>query len=151
MKTSLIVNILVFVVALSALGQENLEATMEKRAREMHRVIKLNDPAEWKKFIQENYSKALIEKPMRATVETSDQGATTAASTSGSNLETKVQMFEQLHGDFGQSEILSIKPQGQFLEMVLSDAGSGLRGTFNLRFDKTSPYLISGIGIDVGN
>jgi hypothetical protein len=53
---------------------------MEKRAREMHKAILSSDKEQWKKFINENYSQALIDKPMRAAVQTDDNGSTTPLS-----------------------------------------------------------------------
>jgi hypothetical protein len=52
---------------------------MEKRAREMHKAILSSDKEQWKKFINENYSQALIDKPMRAAVQTDDNGSTTSS------------------------------------------------------------------------
>ena len=50
---------------LAAFAQESMEKVMEKRAREMHRVLGLSRKDEWKKFVKENYSQSLIDKPMR--------------------------------------------------------------------------------------
>ncbi len=59
-------------------------------------------------------------------------------------------MFARLHEEFSGSKIVSIKPEGDKVEMVLNN-GDGLTGTFKLRFEKTKPYLIDGIGIEDGN
>ena len=135
----------------ASFGQESMEKVMEKRARDMHRVIGLTDKAQYRKFIQENYTEALINKPMRAAVKEGDQGETnTSEVKSTNNLEAKVKMFERLHGDFGGARIVSIKSNAEILKMVL-DNGEGMTGTFQLKFDKTKPYLIDGIGIEAGN
>jgi hypothetical protein len=132
-------------------AQESMEKTMEKRAREMHRVLGLNDPAEWKKFIVGNYTKALIEKPMRATVkEEGGNAAPAPADKPADPLEAKVKMYERLHHDFGGAKIVSIKPNGELLRMTL-DNGDGMIGTFQLKFEKNSPWLIDGIGIQAEN
>lgn len=133
------------------LAQEAREQVMEKRTREMHRVLGLNDHAAWKKFIKENYTQALIDKPMRAKVQTSDNGSDKSSETSSAdNLEAKVGMFERLDNDFGGSKITSLKVIGDDVEMiVLGDMG--LKGTFRLKFDQAKPYLISGLGIAAGN
>lgn len=128
-----------------------MDKVMEKRARELHRVIGLSDQEQWKKFIQENYTQALIDKPMRAAVNESGQGAaTTSEVKSSNNLDAKVKMFGRLHEDFGGASIVSIKSSGEILNMTL-DNGDGLIGTFKLKFEKTKPYLIDGIGIEAGN
>ena len=150
MRLVLIVTIVLSCITLT-LAQESREQVMEKRAREMHRVLGLNDPATWKKFIKENYTQALIDKPMRAKVQTSDNGSDKSTETSSAdNLEAKAGMFERLHNDFGYSKITSLKVTGDDVEMiVLGDMG--LKGTFRLKFDQAKPYLISGLGISADN
>ncbi len=56
----------------AAFAQES--ATMEKRAREMHRVIGLDDKQQWIKFIKENYTQALIDKQQTMKVQSNDNG-----------------------------------------------------------------------------
>lgn len=128
----------------SAQGERN--KAIEKKAREFHRVIGLDDKQQWKKFIAENYSQALIDKPMKSVVNTNSQTTTTTAE----NIEEKTGMFQRLHQDFGNSKILSLKPVEENIEMIL-ESSKGLKGTFNLKFDKKEPYLIDGIGIEVIN
>jgi len=139
--------LLVVAASFSALSQ-TMEKEMEKKAREFHRVLGLSDKEQWKKFIQENYAKSLIEKPMRAKVSQRD-GETASSETTETKgtLEDKVQMFDRLHGDFGASKIASIKATGENLEMVLD--GENMSGTVKLKFDKAKPYLISGLGISI--
>lgn len=142
-----VILLLAIVVGFPSFSQ-TMEKEMEKRAREFHRVIGLNDKGQWKKFIQENYAKSLIEKPMRQKVSRQDNESTSSETTdTKGTLEDKVQMFERLHNDFGDSKIASIKTNEQNLEMVLN--GAGMSGTFKLSFDKAKPYLISGLGINI--
>jgi hypothetical protein len=131
-----------------ATAQETMQQVIEKRAREMHRVIGLTDKEQWKKFIMENYSQALIDKPMRSQVSRNQGSESTAEKKEiPGNLEEKVNLYQRLHNDFGGSKISSIKPNGEKLEMVLS--GGDLTGTFNLTFSTTKPYLIEGVGVQV--
>jgi hypothetical protein len=147
----IIATILIISSFLSVSAQEPMEKVMEQRAREMHRVISLTDQEQWRKFIKENYTQKLIDKPMRAAVQEGDRGATSTTEVKSSdNLEAKVNMFGRLHNDFGGSKIVSIKSTAETLKMVL-DNGEGLTGTFQLKFDKNKPYLIDGIGIVAGN
>lgn len=142
----------IIVTSLPLLAQEAPEKIMEKRAREMHRVISLDDKEQWKAFMKANYTQALIDKPMRAVVESSegDNTSTTASSQpkTTDNLEAKTAMFQRLHDDFGKSKIVSIKSEGEKTEMVVKNEG-GLSGTFILTFSKDKPYLIEGLGIEV--
>lgn len=138
---------------LTSFAQESMEKIMEKRAKEMHRVIGLSDKEQWKKFIKENYTQALIDKPMQARIQTSEDGYTSASTSeikSADNLEAKANMFQQLHNDFGNSKIISLKPADEKLTMVLKN-DLGMTGTFNLKFDKASPYKIDGLGVEVGD
>jgi hypothetical protein len=148
MKTSLFV-ITFFHFFNVLIAQDSIEKTMEQRAREMHRVISLSDQEEWKKFITQNYSTALIERPMTSKVETPDNEREKPLNSTAvkQGVDEKAKMFQQLHNDFGNSEVLSVKRNGQSLEMILQNK-SGLKGIFQLRFENKSPYLIDGIGIE---
>lgn len=124
---------------------------MEDRAREMVRVIGLSDKEAWKKFIQENYTKTLIEKPMQAKRTTSGGAAdSNTASKEVGTVEGKAGMYQMLHNDFGNGKINSLKVEGENLTMSVA-SGSGMAGTFKLKFSKEKPYLIDGLGIEVGN
>lgn len=146
-----ILTILALVIVSSSLAQEI--TVMEKRARELHRVIGLDDKQQWIKFIKENYTQALIDKQQSMKVQSNENGTVSASKEEikeSDKLEAKAKMFARLHEDFGGSKIVSIKPDGNKLEMVLNN-GDGLIGTFKLLFDKNKPYLIDGIGIEAGN
>ena len=47
---------------------------MENRAKGFHKALTLSDKESWKKFILENYTKTLIEKPMKARVASDGSG-----------------------------------------------------------------------------
>lgn len=136
-----------FVILISVSSSaQTMEQTMEKRAREFHRVLGLNDKELWKKFIQENYTKALIEKPMRSKVARQDgESSTSESKEANGTLEDKVKMFERLHNDFGGSKIISVKPIGENLEMEVSNGD--MSGVFKFKFEKNKPHLIDGLGI----
>lgn len=136
------------VVTIAASGQDSMEKVIEARAREMSRVITLNDPEAWKKFVRENYTKALIEKPMQAKRDTGGGGGASAASQPGT-VEAKARMFEMLHKDFGSGNVTSLTVAGSEVKMVITSYD--LKGTFTLRFAKEKPYLIDGIGVEAGN
>jgi len=135
-------------IGFSIKAQETMQQVMEKRAKEMHRVICLSDKEQWKGFISENYAQTLIDRPMKTQVSKSDDSGTSAEKKeTPSNLDGKVNMFQRLHSDLGGSKIISIKPNGDKLEMVLNNAV--LSGTFNLKFAATKPYLIEDVRIQV--
>jgi hypothetical protein len=149
MKKLIILSLLLGSFGLS-IAQDNLTKTMEKRAREMHRIIGLDNKAEWKKYIQENYSQSLIDKPMRAARDNGEGTAQQSSPAKGNDaLEAKTNMFQMLHQDFGNSSILSLKTEAEKAVMVLQNE-QGMMGTFTLTFDKQSPYLIVGIGVEAG-
>lgn len=145
--------IILLAITFHSRAQESMATVMEKRAREMHRVINLNDKQEWIRFIKENYTQTLIDKQQTMKVQSSENGNTTTSKEEikeADKLEAKAKMFARLHQDFSGSKITSIKSKDENLEMVLNN-GDGLTGTFKLRFDKNKPYLIDGLGIEAGN
>jgi hypothetical protein len=149
MKKIVVVFIFNF-VGIVLFAQETAQQVMEKRAREMHRVITLNDREQWKKFVKENYSQTLIEKPMqKKTINQDGDGVKSESKSTTGTLDDKVNMFQNLHNDFGSSQIMSIKKVNQTLEMVLS--GAGAEGVFKLKFGAEQPYLIEGIGIELSS
>lgn len=151
----LILFIAVTLAFLPSFAQESMEVIMEKRAREMVRVISLTDKEQYKKFVKENYSEAFINKPMRAKVETQENDGTSTSgskneTTEAANIEGKAGMFGRLHEDFGDGKVTSTKITGEKLVMVV-EGSNGMRGTFTLKFSSAQPYLIDGLGIEVGN
>ena len=49
-------------------------SVMEKRARELHRVISLDDKQQWIKFIKENFTQSLIDKQQTRKVQANEDG-----------------------------------------------------------------------------
>src|ERR1700741_2930726 len=109
-----------FVASIGASGQDAKQATMEKRAREMYRVLGLNDKAQWKKFMTDNYTKAYLERPVTTNVTTDNESESSNTQKSTANtLEEKLKIFGRLHEEFGKSKILSFKPVNGKIEMVV--------------------------------
>ncbi len=129
-------------------SQESKESIMEKRARAMIRAIDADDPEIWKEYIRENYSQALIDRPMKSAVQSDSQSSEVDSDTN--NLEAKAKMFGRLHNDFAGSKITSVKTKDNKVDLVLLN-DSGLKGIFHLTFETASPYLISGLGIEAEN
>ncbi len=133
-----------------ALCQDSIEKIMESRAREMYRVISLDEPESWKKFIKENYTKSLIDKPMRSQIEGGSSAASNSTSqTHEGNIEGKAAMYRMLHNDLGGGKISTLKITGEKVDMVVNS--SGTVGTISLKFSKEKPYLIDGLGVELGN
>src|SRR5690348_18156781 len=105
--TRLLLLLIVSTLSQPAFSQEAMEKAMEKRAREMHRVIGLNDKDEWKRFINENYTQRLIDKPMHSKMQTADNGSALSEVKSEDNIEAKAELFKRLHTDFADSQIAS--------------------------------------------
>ncbi len=131
----------------TAQAQDSMEKVMESRAREMFRVIGLDDKEAWKKFITENYTTALIEKPMQAKRDTG--GGSPTATTQKGTVEGKAQMYQMLHNDFAGGKISALTVIGEMVKMSVST--SSMAGTFTLKFTKEKPWLIDSIGIQVGD
>jgi len=122
---------------------------MEKRCRELHRVLGISDKEVWKKFMKDNYTAAFLERPIKSSVQTSHSGqSTTSAESSASNLDEKAEMLQRLHNDFGESKIVTLKATEETVEMILENT-AGLKATFNVKFEPKKPYLIDGLRIQV--
>ena len=130
----------------SAFAQETKQATMEKRARELHRVMGLNDKEQWKKFMNENYTKSFLERPVKTSVKTTEKETSSSASVTSTadKLEDKLKVFERLHDNFANSKIISLKPVDEKIEMIIENE-SHMKGTFSIAFENKKPYLIDGI------
>jgi hypothetical protein len=131
------------------LAQQAAEKVMEKRVREFHRVISLNEREAWKQFIKENYTQALIDKPTKAS-KSGDGGNEVISPAPSDNIEDKAAVFRMLHDDFGGSEITSLTLKGNQAELSLL-AVSGLVGTFRFTFEKAGPYKIDALAAEAGN
>lgn len=115
-------------------------------ARELHRVMGLNDKEQWKKFMKENYTNSLQERPVKSTVETTDKEPSTSSNTTSSAhiLEEKLKVFERLHENFKNSWILSLRPVGHNIEMTI-ESTSDAKAEFIIAFENKQPYLIDRI------
>jgi hypothetical protein len=131
-------------------AQEGMEKAMEGRAKEFYKTLGKSDLEEYKKFMKENYTKSFLEKPVKVNRQTSGDGPQDDPSQNGSktlsDLDARAKMFLQLHQDFGESKLVSLKRQENKMVMVLS-ATSGLTGTFTLTYEKNKPFLIEGLGV----
>jgi len=111
---------------------------MEKRAREMHRVIGLDDKQQWINFIKENYTQALIDRQQTMKVQSNENGTVSTSKEEmkeEDKLEAKTKMFARLHEDFGGSKIISIQSKNENLEMVLNN-GWGEPFEYRSLFDR---------------
>jgi hypothetical protein len=138
-----------FFAVFICLAQDKKQAVKEKRARDLHRVMGLNDREQWKKFMTENYSKAMLERPVKTDIETSE--SSTSSGTSGATadkLEEKLKVFDRLHKNFPNSKIISLKPVSERIEMVVENS-DGLRGNFTFEFERDSPFLINRIAVEI--
>jgi len=142
-------NLLLLICVFAFVAQDKKKTIIENRARELHRVIGVKDKELWKKFMRDNYSKAMLEKPVKSNIETDEKESTTSATTeSADQLEEKAKVFERLHGNFGSSKIVSIKNVKERIEMIVENE-SGRRGDFTLTFEDQSPFLINRIAVEI--
>jgi hypothetical protein len=142
---------LLCITMINCFAQTNAEKQMEKQAREMFRVVTINDKSLWMKFMQENFTKNLQEKPFRKEVATTNDKDVVISKSDETNtqLEAKLGLFEQLHQDFGKGKITSIKTVSNESEVNLES--EGLNATLKLTFTTKAPYLIDGIKVNVKN
>lgn len=130
---------------------QDSKSAMEKRSRDLCTAINSTNEKDWIKYIEENFSPALIKKPMKKQVQVSEQGDVSKSSGSTSEAEgtvqQKAQMFRQLHTDFTNAKIISIKAEDHKVTMTI-ESRDGLRGKFNLGFEKDT-NLIEALGIEI--
>jgi hypothetical protein len=146
MKKVVTITVLSLFVVLVAKAQDK-KTTIENRCKEMVRVINLSDKDQWRKFIKENYTEALINKKMRAQVQGGPDGATPAnTSNETTELETKVGLFQRFHDDLGKGTITNIKIDGDNADVQVKGE-TGLDLSFALKFTPAAPHLIDGLGV----
>lgn len=151
MKKHIFIVLLCFAAG-PVLGQKSAEKEMEKVAREMFRVICVNDKEEWIKFMETYYTKALQEKPVQRKLDTKgekDVVIMRSPSAQASPLDAKAAMFDQLHRDFGKGKITSLTTNGTLATMKLEDGGR--TANLTLTFTPQAPWLIDALGIEVEN
>lgn len=146
-------NLLLFIcctLPLLGYSQDAKQATMEKRARELFRVMGLIDKEQWKKFMTVNYTKAYLERPVKTNVTTTDNesGGSTTKKSTANNLDEKLKMFGRLHDEFGKGKIVSLKPVDGKIEMMVENP-SGAKGNFTFTYEGKNPYLIDGIRVEI--
>ena len=148
MKTFLI--LLTFASSSLVTYAQTHDEIISRRATEFHRVLTVKDEDLWRQFMKDNYTTALLERPVRAKIAHDGGGnATPDEKEKPDPIESKLVMFERLNADFGNSKIVSLRPAGDKVEMVVSNGG--MTGTFKLTFDKAAPHLIDGIAVEVGD
>jgi len=98
--------------------------------------------------MKDNYSQAFLERPVKSKVQTSDGDQSKSSESSATSLDEKARLFQRLHNDFGDSKIVTLKPTGESVEMILENT-AGLKANFNVQFEAKKPYLIDGLRIQV--
>jgi hypothetical protein len=126
---------------------QDKKTIIENRCKEMVRVLNLSEKDQWRKFIKENYTEALINKKMRAQVQGGPDGATPAnTSNETTELEAKVGLFQRFHDDMGKGTITNIKIDGDNADVQVKGE-TGLDLTLALKFIPDAPHLIDGLSV----
>ena len=147
MKT--LISFLFVFIAFSAISQSDNTKRLEQRAKDFHDAISKNDKDIWLNYMKENFTNALIERPMRAQVATTESDGTSNNTTNAeTKIDAKVSMFRQLHGDFGKSRLRSVKVSGKKIEMILFSE-NGMKGIFSFEVEEKSPWRIDSMTIEV--
>jgi len=105
--------------------------TAEDRAKLLHQAVVTDDSEFVKSFVEENYSKRLLEKY---------------------DTERHTSMLNQVHREFKDSKIVSIKKdEGDKLVMIIERNSDGHKVTFELYYDPNDDNKLDGIGIEAGD
>ena len=137
-------------ISITVLNAQDSKSIMEKRSGDFFTAINSDDEKAWIKFIEANFSPSLIKKPMKKQVQISDKDNVSSSGGSASEegtVEQKAKMFRQLHGDFANGKILSIKTEENKATMTV-ESSDGLKGKFNFGFEKET-MLIEALGIEI--
>jgi hypothetical protein len=132
-------------IVLAAQAQDK-KTIIENRCKELVRVLNLGEKDQWRKFIQENCTEAWINRKMRLQVQGGPDGAAPAANNEGTELETKVGLFQRFHDDLGKGTITKIKLDGDNADVQVKGE-TGLDLSFALKFTPAAPHLIDGLGV----
>ncbi len=145
MKIKICIAAILFVSA-NALAQDAAKEKMEARAKEMIGVISQADKDVYRKYIKSNYTEAFINKKMRLTME----GGPANSTESGKDdpVQDKVNMYARLHDDLGTGKIVSMKQNGEKLQ-VEAEGSTGVTMSFGFTFQKGEPYLIDGLSVQL--
>jgi hypothetical protein len=127
-------------ISVSVFCQTDNMKIHEQRANAFHEAILKSDKDIWRTFMKENFTIALIERPMRVQVSTSENDGTSSSNTTSSEtkLDAKLTMFQQLYDDFGKSKITSLKVSGNKTVRILN-TGTGMKGVFSLESETNHP------------
>ena len=120
-----------FILALcstSSNAQAHVELA-EQRAKLFHEALQSSDKADWEAYIEENYSKAFLEKHA---------------------ISKHVGMLERLHNDFGKSTISSIKKSDAKVAMVIERTSDKHRVSIELSLDANDGDKVNGISVEAG-
>ena len=127
MKTKMLVFLML--IAVNSFAQDR-EKIVEKRTRDLYEALKSSDKAVWKKYVEENYSPALIEKR---------------------GMEKILGMWQNLHNDFGTSKLVSVEMKDNLSEMMLKQTDGPLMARFTLTPEAKAPYRWELLSIQAGD
>ena len=119
----------IFAICITSGNAQTNVKLAEQRATLLHETIQSSDKADWKAYVENNYSQKFLEKH-----ETSKH----------------VGMLERLHKDFGKSMILSVKRTDTKVAMVIERISDKHKVTFELSLDETDADKVNGISVEAG-
>ena len=147
MKNTFVILLLLLTSSISY-SQDDRNKVVESRCKELVRVIGVADREVWKKFIIENYTQELINKPVRTTIQGGMAGGNSNSSESMNSVEGKANMYQRMHDDVGQGKIKNIKIDGEKVDVEV-ETTTGTSLNFALKFQLNSPYLIDGFSVQM--
>ncbi|HEY0741789.1 MAG TPA: hypothetical protein VGD40_10010 [Chryseosolibacter sp.] len=142
-----IITLLLLSICSYAMCQKDNTQILEQRAKDFHVAISKDDKEVWRKFMNNNFTNDLIERPMRAKISTSENDGTNTSSNNETRVAEKLHMFQQLHEDFGSGNISSITVTGNTVKMIVT--AGGRKGIFLLTCEDKPSWLIDKLGIEV--
>lgn len=138
--------LLVMVISFASKAQLEKMEIMDKKCKELVRVIAADSKHQWKKYIQENCAESLIARYVKITPDGFSHTTSPETSNSKTNtLEAKIDMFRQLHDEIGEGKIKHLRIAQGIGEILLK--GKNRTYKVEVNFANKDPYLIIGLSV----
>ena len=94
MKTLRILTILCLTTSQLVFAQSADDKQKEKRVRDFHKILAVDDRDEWRKFIKENFTQAFMERQMKARTTVDGASSSSSEAKPAVPMAAKLNMFQ---------------------------------------------------------
>lgn len=115
---------------LSLSNAQKKEEVIEKRLRELHVVLSIDDPAKWESYIKENYTPSYIERR---------------------GLDNIKGVYKKVADNWSQSKVISFGEVGEQYELIIRRNDDAQKLQYLMTPEKDKPWRIDALAFEVGN